>query len=425
MANSGIIHAGCDPKDGTLKAKLNIEGNKLIEEVCNDLGVSLLKTGGFICAKTSEDIIKIEEEVEKCKKRKIPFQILSYKDAKKMEPNLDPNIIKVLSLPTTKIIYPGELMYAMVENLTINNVDIRKNFKVNKISNQHNSFTIYSDSQKIDGKLIINATGVHVDEIYKLVSDIVDFEILPRKGEYLITDNGFDYMNRVIYPVNSEKGKGILIVPTVHGNYIIGPDANFIDNKDQNSTSNINLNKIIESSQNNVQNLPLNRVIRVFSGIRSTEKNRDFIIEESKFVKNFINVAGIDSPGLSSSVAIAKYVLNIIKEKQTININENYKKGRKIITNINSLSIEERNKKIIENYKYGKMICQCEKVSEQEIINSIDSGARTVKGVKLRVRPLTGVCQGGFCEHEVIRIISEQLDIRLENVLYEDSSILS
>lgn len=421
MANSGIIHSGADPKDGTLKAILNVQGNKLMEEVCKELHVELTPVGGMICATSDEEKIKMQVEVENCVKRQIPFELLSGNDARKKEPFLNEDVIEVLFLPTTKVIYPTELIYAMEENIVQNKQKIEKLFNVSEINNMKDYFEIKSSTGKqIKAKTIINAAGIHGDEIYKKVCSNVNFELIPRKGEYFVTDNKTKLSKHVIYPVPGKKGKGVLLVPTTHKNYLIGPDANEITNKDQNDTTRENLMKIKEGVGKNVKEIPFDKVIRVFAGIRSTEKNRDFIIEESE-IENFINVLGIDSPGLSSSIAIAHYVRNIVSKKNKLTEKVDYIKGRNSPVILKNLTFDQRNEKIKSNKKYGKIICRCEQVSEQEIINAINKGARTIKGVKLRARPLTGVCQGGFCETEVVRILSEQLNIPRDEVMYEDT----
>jgi glycerol-3-phosphate dehydrogenase len=266
----------------------------------------------------------------------------------------------------------------------------------------------------------INCAGLHADKINNMVAT-ESFKISPRRGEYNIFDKSVgDIAKTVIFPCPSKLGKGILVSPTVHGNLLIGPNAEDIYDKEAFETTSEGLRFIKEGAERSVPNLPYNAIITSFSGLRARCERDDFIIEESLDVKGFINVAGIESPGLTSSPAIAEYVAELLKDIcGGLMEKKDYKSGRRKMTRFNELSEAERKELIKRDSRYGRIICRCETVTEGEIVDAIHRkvGATTVDGVKRRVRPGSGRCQGGFCGPRVMEILARELNKDINEVV--------
>lgn len=426
-ANSAIVHAGFDCVEGSLKAKMNVKGCLMMEEVTKDLEVPYEKIGSFVIGFDEED----EKEIENLYRRGLTngvknLEIISGEEARKIEPNLSEKITKVLVAHDAGIVCPFNLCYAFIENAIENGVELKTETEVlsieKKFDEENNIFyLLHTNNGDFESRVVINAAGLYSDKIANMLGEF-DFTIQPRKGEYRLLDKSErKIINHVIFQTPTKMGKGVLVTPTVHGNLLIGPTS--LDVKDINdfTTTKEGLNIVDTLSKKSVPNIRLNKSIRVFSGLRATPSSHDFMIYMSKINKGFINAAGIESPGLASSPAIAEYVLEILKNENILKVEEkdNFKKKRKSIPIFNKYSDEEKTRLIKENSKFGKIICRCEMISEEEIIEAIHrpAGARTVDGVKRRVRPGMGRCQGGFCGPKVVEILSRELNIPFDDVL--------
>ncbi|PXV89035.1 glycerol-3-phosphate dehydrogenase [Lachnotalea glycerini] len=428
MANSAIIHSGHDPLDNTLKAKLNVRGNEMYESICKDLGVSFKRTSAFVAATSMEEEDTLDMLYQQTKNRNIPVMYLTKEEAIKKEPNLSDHVTKVIELPTTGIVYPWEVAIALAEEASENNVDFYLNEQVEKIKKTQKGFEVITSKGNYEAKIIINAAGVCSDKIYGKVSSKVDFEITPRKGEYFVLDKlKKPLVSRVIYPVPSSAGKGVLVVPTTHGNVLLGPNSEMVDSGELNNNTKDSLDYVKKEIHKTVKNIPMDKVIHSFAGVRPTSTRHDFIIEEAKDVTDFINVAGIESPGLASAPAISEYVINeILSKKIRMNEKNMYTKRRPNIK-LKEMTEEEKNELVKKNPAFGKIVCRCEQITEGEIIDAIRRplGATTVKGIKKRVRPGMGRCQGGFCEPLVVDILARERKISpLEVRLDGDNSVM-
>ena len=409
-ANSGIVHAGFDAKEGTLKARLNVQGSKMMKEVCGDLGVPYINNGSLVIGFGDKDM----EQIKALYNRGIvngveKLEILSKSQLERIEPNISKNAIGALFAPTGAIVSPYELAIASIGNAMDNGAELKLNFKVNSIKFKGEVYHISSDNESVCARYVVNAAGVHSDYIAGLAGDN-SFKITPRKGEYMLLDKVCGHIvSHTIFRTPSEKGKGILVSPTVDGNLILGPTSVDIDDKEDNSTTAEGLDRIRREVCENVENIPLSKVITSFCGLRATGSTGDFIID----IKNrFVNVAGIESPGLTAAPAIAKYVAQILKNNSLeLQEKEGFNPKRRPMHYFSMLTTEEKNKLIKENPSYGKIVCRCEMVSEGEIIDAIRTNpkAATVDGVKFRTRSGAGRCQGGFCSPSVVEILAREL----------------
>ncbi|EGT0693381.1 NAD(P)/FAD-dependent oxidoreductase [Clostridium perfringens] len=415
--NSGIVHAGYNEKIGTLKAKLNIEGNKIFDDLSRDLQFPFKRNGAFILAFSDEEMKTLESLKENGEKLGVEgLEILTREEALNIEPNLNKEIVGVLNVKTSGIVSPYEMTIALAENAAENGVEFKLNSKVTNIEKISEGYKVtLNNKELVSGKIIINASGLEGAFLNNLVS-MTKREINPVKGEYCLFDKVAGAMiNKTLFQVPNKLSKGVLVTPTAEGNLLVGPNA--VEGKTL-ETSREGIDEILDKSKKSLEELPVARILNTFSGIRPKTKEGDFIIEEVEDAKNFINVIGIDSPGLTAAPAIGVYVVNMIKERLDLVEKKNFKKTREKIVRFAELSLEEKNKLIKEKPAYGHMVCKCEFVTEGEIVEAIHRPipALTVDAIKRRTRASMGGCQGIGCTLPISKILSRELGIDISDI---------
>ena len=420
-ANSGIVHGGYDPEPGTLKAKLNTEGVEMLFAAAKELNVPCIRNGSMVCAFGEKEDPAVQELYDRGVINKTPgLKILSGEEARKIEPNLSEAITSVLHVTNAGIICPYELTVAATGNAMDNGVELKRNFAVSAIQKQEEGYLLTAASgETVCGKYVLNCAGGYSDKIANMVGDDY-FTIIPRAGEYILLDKTEgNRVKHTIFQVPSEEGKGILVSPTVDGNLLTGPTALKVATPESRDTTPAGLAQVQRLAAKSVPSVNFRQVITSFTGVRSSEKNGDFIIEESPKAPGFVHVAAIDSPGLTCSVSIAKYaVKQLANAGLVLTQKENWNGKREDPHAFRKMTDEEKNAYIQENPDYGKIVCRCETVSEGEIRAAIrrNPGARDIDGVKRRTRSGMGRCQGGFCGPYVMALIAEELGVPMETV---------
>ena len=417
-ANSAMVHSGHDPKPGTLKCRYNLLGNRMYPDLCRELQVRYAPIGAYVAATSQEEEKKLDTLISQCIERNVPYEVLNGDEARKNEPNLSDSVTKVLSLPTTGIIVPWEVTIAAMEEAMLNGTELKLDYEVKCIEKKEDHFLINGE---IKTKVIVNCAGAHCDEITEMLRPS-PYRVEAKKGEYFVLDHlDGSFVKHVIYPIPTEKGKGVLAVPTVHGNVLLGPNSEFTPDVEDDSTGE-GLDFIRSEVAKTVKNIPFHKLIHTFAGLRPHIDLNDFYIQEDDLIEGFIHVAGIESPGLTSAPAIAKDVCEnmILPKFKEAKARENYIR-RKPFIDMKEMSDEEKEELIRKDPDFGKLICRCEQISMGQIRDVINRkcGARTLKGVKMRCRPGMGRCQGSFCEPDVTGILMEELhkdvrDIRLD-----------
>lgn len=413
-ANSAVVHTGYDPKPGTLMSKLNVQGARLFPSICEELDVPYKKIGSLVLTPNEEGFKVLEELKERGKVNGVTnLEIITQDKLFELEPNLSRDIKGALWVKDTAITAPVELAIAFRENAEENGVRFILDTTVIGFELEDRKIkSIKTDKGFLHAKWIINAAGIYSDEIARLAGD-ESFSITPVKGEYALFDKEIgNLVNHIIFPLPTETTKGILVLPTVDGNLLVGPNERITTKEDTNVTEE-GLREVISFAKKEFPNLPLNMLITVFAGLRAKELNRkDFVIESSPVMENLINVGGIQSPGLSSAPAIALYVTEILKDRGVeLTENRDFIPERKAIPRFSNLSWEERAKLIAEDPNYGEIICRCEYVTVGEIMEAVKRGANTLDGIKFRTRAGSGRCQGGFCGPRLIPLLSQLLEV--------------
>lgn len=412
-ANSGLIHAGFDAPEGSLKAKLNVEGNRLYPQICKRLGLPLKKIGALV---VGDDYNQVETLYKRGIKNGVKnLQILHREQLLLLEPNLSPNVICGLYAKDAYIISPYLLTICLTEEAIINGGEVWLNTQVQKLQKQE-KYILHTSSGIASATNIINCSGAGYNQIAKILGT-EQKELFFRRGEYYVLDSTQKKLvSHTIFPLPSKKGKGILITPTIDGNILVGPTSEPSD--DVTKTTQSGLQEIKDKQKLLVDNLNLKTTIRIFSGIR-VSCGSDFVIEKSAKRPNIINVAGICSPGLSSAPAIANLVVELLNCKDKMI----KAKQLKPYFLFKDLSKQEKLKLIEQNPNYGKIVCKCENITAGDIVFALKRPLKVVStdGIKRRVRAGMGRCQGGFCLDGVIALIAQQNKMKAEDVLKENS----
>ena len=418
-ANSAIIHAGFDAKPGTLKAKLNVRGNEMMDQLSKDLDIPFKRNGSLVVRTKDQDPAGLVELLEKAKANGVPrVRILNREELIAMEPNLSDDVVEALHAPTGAIVCPFHMTIAFAENAYENGVEFFLNTKVENIEKTQDGYKIFTNKQVIEAKVVVNAAGVYSDVFNNMVSSR-KLQVIARKGEYMLLDKAAGcHVNQTIFQLPSKMGKGVLVSPTVHGNLIVGPTACDIDDKEGTNTTQKYLDSIGPAAALSVKNVPLRQVITSFAGLRAHEVDGDFVIGEAEGAEGFFNAAGVESPGLSSAPAIGELLAGQIAEKFSLRKKDNFKATRKGILNPEKLTMEERNALIKEQPAYGNIICRCEMISEGEILDAIHRplGARSLDGVKRRTRAGMGRCQSGFCSPRTMEILAREVPMAMSDI---------
>ncbi len=391
----------------------------MMPELCKTLSVPFKPVGSLVVAFSDDEMETLHELLERGKANGVPgLEIYDAAKLREEEPHISEEAKGALWAPTAGIVCPYELTVAAVENAVVNGADFVRNFAVSKIDYDGSVFTLSNGEKELTAKYVINAAGVFCDEIAALIGDD-SIHTTPRKGEYMLCDKSIGSLAKhTIFQCPSKMGKGILVTPTVDGNLLIGPSALDIEDKTDVSTTSSALAEILVTAKKSVPCLTTREVITSFAGLRAHCDRDDFIIEPSEKNDKFINVAGIESPGLSSAPAIAEYVADMLAKAMSAEKKDGFKPDRSEPFRFRHMSNDERKALIEKNPAYGRIICRCETITEGEILDAIHApaGARDVDGVKRRTRAGMGRCQGGFCGSKVVELLARELGVEINEI---------
>ena len=413
-ANSAIVHAGFDAKEGSLKARFNVRGSEMMPEVCRELGVKYKNNGSLVVGFSEEDAKTLAElkkrgEINGVKE----LSLLSREQILKLEPNIGEGVTCALRAGTGAIVCPYELCVAAIGNAMDNGAELYLNFEVTGIEKNAEGYRVSAaDGRVLEAGFIVNCAGVYSDRIAAMVGDN-SFTVIPRRGEYMLLDKAAGgVITHTVFRCPSKMGKGILVSPTVDGNLLLGPTAENIEDKSDVRTTAEGLAKVRLQAGEQVANIDFSKGITSFAGLRSVGSTGDFIIGAA--APRFINAAGIESPGLSSAPAIAEYVRELlIKEGVLLEKRADFNPTRAPMHAFQAMTNDEKNEVIARDPAYAHVICRCETISEGEILAALRQNPKPtdVDGVKRRTRSGMGRCQGGFCTPYIVELIARELGI--------------
>ncbi|MDR1927149.1 MAG: NAD(P)/FAD-dependent oxidoreductase [Oscillospiraceae bacterium] len=420
-ANSAIVHAGFDAKPGSNKAKMNVAGNRLMPGLCETLHVPFRNNGSLVIALSEEELPELQRLLVRGEANGVPgLRLLDRSELLAMEPQVNPEAAAALYAPTGGVVSPYELCVAAAENAVANGVTLLRNFAVERITREERGFVLFSARESVRAGVVINAAGVFADEIARMAGD-ESFRIRPRRGEYILLDSSqAGVVEKTVFQCPSKMGKGVLITPTVHGNILIGPSAQDIDDREDLATTHGGLRGIQAAVRRTVPGYQIRDIITSFTGLRAHCSRDDFVLEASAANPRLIHAAGVESPGLTAAPAIAQHIAQLALKALGGACAEKagWVPGRPAPLRMRELSHGERRAAIAKNPAYGRIVCRCETVSEGEILDAIraPAGATDVDGVKRRTRAGMGRCQGGFCGPRVLELLARELGLPSEEI---------
>ncbi|MFA5006170.1 MAG: NAD(P)/FAD-dependent oxidoreductase [Candidatus Izemoplasmatales bacterium] len=422
-ANSGIVHAGYDAHPGSLKAKYNLAGSRMMEAFCARHRIPYRNNGSMVLAFSEEELPRLEELRAQGEENGVEgLRVLTVEEARTLEPNLGVDVRGALLAPTGAIVDPFELTIAQAEVAAVNGVKFLFDTLVVGIRAVPGGYAVATDRGVHEARAVVNCAGVRADEMNNLVS-ARKLSITPRKGEYCLFDKEVgSLVGHTLFQLPTRLGKGVLVTPTAEGNLLIGPTAVDVGDKDDFSTTPEGLAEVVKKAKRSVLSVPTGFVITAFAGLRATEKGGDFVIGEAPDAKGFFNAAGIESPGLTSAPAIGDDLAHMIAEALSLVRKPSEPLDRPTPVRFESLSLEEKAAAIRRDPAFGRIVCRCELVTAAEILDAIRRplGATTVDGIKRRTRAGSGRCQGGFCSPRVMRILAEETGLDPRDIVKFD-----
>jgi glycerol-3-phosphate dehydrogenase len=424
-SNSGIIHPGTQHPAASLKGKLCVRGNILMRRISGELGVDFKEVGELIIAFSREEVVRLMELKKEAELLGVPrLKIVDKHWLKKNEPNLSAEAVAALYAPTAGIISPYRLAYDLCENAIKNGVEIHTDTKVRGIIKSGDCFEIQTQNGEFKSRYVINAAGLFADDISRMVG-VSDFKISPRKGEEFILDKKREHIvNHLLFPLPSKVSKGVLVIKTADGNPMIGPTAEDAGDKEDLATSDEGLKKALAGARKMIPSISENDIIAYFAGLRPvgfttppTLAGEDFIIRHEHTASGFVNVAGIQSPGLTAAPAIAILVSDILRNNGlTMKKKSLFYGHHREITHLFAIPFSRTKKLVKKDLAYGDIVCRCEMVSAQEVQDAIRCGAKTLDGIKFRTRAQAGRCHGSFCTTRIMKILAEERKIPLTQI---------
>lgn len=412
-ANSGIIHAGFHHDPSTLKARLEVRGNLMYDALQRELHFPFRRCGIVVAAFSVEEMKTVERLYEQgVANGVIGIELCSRARILSLEPKLNSDVVGGLHAPSGGIIEPYRFVFSLVESAQRNGVELKTEFEVAAAQADpgEERYRIRSSSgEEVAARWVVNAAGLYADEVSRIFGG-EEFRIVPRKGEeFLMERNAAGYTKKVVFPVPSPVSKGMLVIPTVEGTTMVGPTAAEIEDKEDRRTTEANFEKVFYSARRLVPSVSERNIITSFAGLRPTLAGDDFYIERSKRAPRLVQVAGIQSPGLTAAPAVAEYVKDLLKGGGLELVEKpDYDPSIPEVRRLRELSMFEIDRLIGEDSDYGEIVCRCESVSEAEIKAAIRRGHTTLDGIKFYTRAGMGRCQGGFCTYKTLKIIARE-----------------
>ncbi len=425
--NSAVVHAGFNNRTGSLMAKLCVEGNNGFEELAYDLGIPYRKTGKVLVAFDDSDMDELRRIIERGEANGCSgLRLIGKDELSSLAPNLG-GIGGMLSSDTA-IFDPFEYCIALAENANTNGVRFVFDSEVCSIMRESEAFIVSTGDEEYQGRYVINCAGLYCDKISAMIG-INDYQIYPCRGEYFILDKIADGMLPIpAYPVPKPGigGLGVHLTPTIDGNLIVGPSAEYLDDRDDYSSTASIMDKLWNEAKALLPQLEKKHIIGSYCGIRPKQAPpgeggfRDFVIKEEESVPGFINLIGIESPGLTASVPIAKMVVNLVRDHELLTSKKDYISKRIPRVRFRDLSVKERQRLIKEDPEYGEIICRCQLVSKREIRDAIENvfGARSISSIKYRAWATTGRCNGGYCLAKITDMLINEYGMKPESITY-------
>jgi glycerol-3-phosphate dehydrogenase len=426
-ANSAIVHGGYAVEPGTLKAEMNVKGNSMWDQLAEELHFSFERCGTYAVAIGDEEREGLYAEEARARANGVPYQLISGEEMRQREPKISPATSGALFCPVGGVCDPWGATIAAGENAVSNGVTLKRSttfldFLWDAAEGPRQITGVITDRGQFRARWVVNAAGVYADEVMHRAGVRPEFTITPRRGEYVVLDRNHFQLDNVLFPMPSRVSKGILVTTTVHGNTIVGPNAEDVHDKDDEAVTTQGLDEIWEGALKLVPNLDRRAVIAVFAGLRpgsnapspdpAVAYHKDFVIEIPDNIRGLVNLAGIESPGLTAAPAIALRVIELLRHAgEVLEEKADWDPVRPARPVFRHLSPGEQAELVRQDPRYGRIICRCEYVTEGEIVAEIHAPipADTYDAIKRRTWLGTGRCQGAFDMPRVVELLAQEL----------------
>ena len=418
-ANSGIVHAGFHDEPGTLRARFCAPGNALFEELAAELEIPFRRTGAYVLAFSREERSVLDGLKERGEANGVPgLELHGVEEVLAREPRVNPEVTAGLWAPTVGITLPWEIAIAAVENARANGLELHLSEPVTGIEVEGRRVrAVRTPVGRYPVDAAVNAAGLYADRI-SCMAGLEGLSLHPRRGEYVLLDETTgDLVKTVLFPAPTAVSKGILVLPTVGGGVLLGPNARDLppDAREATATTREGLEEVIAGAKRLVPDLPLGKAIKVFAGLRPESPQEDFVLGDTE-VEGFYQAAAMRSPGLTAAPAVARWLAREIALAHGLRERSDFRPKRARIPHPADLPEGEWDRLIREDPRWGRIVCFCNRVTEGEIVEAIRRGARTLDGIKFRTKAGFGRCQGGFCTDRILAILARELGVPPEEV---------
>lgn len=416
-SNSGIIHAGHHSSPDTLKGRLEWAGNQKWDSLCAELGFGFERIGELTVAFSGAERETLDDLLRDGTAKGVPgLEIWDPARLRREEPNLSPDIVAALHAPTAGVVNPYEACFALIESARANGVEIAVDYRVEGLSPDGDGWKVRGTGPDVSSRFVVNAAGIFADRVAAMAG-VGGFAIHPRKGEeYLLDKRLKGFVKRIIFPLPTPTSKGILVIPTFDGTLMVGPTAHSTEDRGDITTTLTGSDEVFNNVRRVVPGISERDCIAEFAGLRAVADGEDFIIGPSA-ARGFVNVAGIQSPGLTAAPAIAEMVAGILRDEGLDLIADDaFVAAIPLPVRFASLPVDEQIRLAAEDPRYGRIVCRCEHVSERETVDAIGRGAHTLDGVKFRTRAGMGRCQGGFCSWRCMELLARERGVPITEI---------
>lgn len=406
-ANSGIIHAGHHSSAATLKGRLEWAGNRRWGDLAAELGFGFDRVGDLTVAFTPDEVVTLRELHHEGEQAGVTgLELWDPERLRAEEPHLAPTILAALHAPTAGVVNPYEACFALIENAVVNGLQVACDEPVVGLDEITDGIVVTTPKRSFTSRFVVNAAGLAADRVAELAG-VRTFTLTARKGEeYLLDKRLRGLVSHIVFPCPTPTSKGILVIPTFDGTLMVGPTATEVDDRDDLTTTAAGADAVFAAVTRLVPGISAKDCIAEFAGVRAVSDTEDFVIEPTA-LPGFVNVAGIQSPGLTAAPAIADLVIEILRDLGAgFRPNPEFRPGIEEPVHVATLTPEERAELAETDARYAHVVCRCELVTEGEIADAIERGARTLDGLKFRTRAGMGRCQGGFCTWRCMQLLA-------------------
>ncbi|RKR13786.1 NAD(P)/FAD-dependent oxidoreductase [Arthrobacter oryzae] len=411
-ANTAILHTGFDAKPGTLESRMVREGYRLLSEYAKATGIPVEHTGAVLVAWDQEQVNALPGLKDKAEENGYDkTEIMDAAEVYRLLPHLGKGALAGLSVPDESIICTWTTNLALATDAVQRGTELLLGRWVSGIeTDKANRIThLKTGIDRVSAHWVINAAGLGGDTIDQLFG-YDRFHITPRRGELLVYDKqARPLVDKIVLPVPTALGKGVLVSPTIYGNVMLGPTAEDLTDRTDTGTSESGFSFLRGKGEKIMPRLLEEEITATYAGLRAASDYPDYLIEVDT-EQQYVLVGGIRSTGLTSGIAVAEYVDGLLKHSGAIKLVERVDMPEAPhMPNIGEAFLRpyQDAARIAKDPAYGKIVCFCERVTAGEIRDTFTSPIppRTLDGLRRRTRAQNGRCQGFFCGAEVAELL--------------------